>query len=272
MDDSRPDSAALRRCSKCILPETFPALSFGQDHVCSYCQAPPKKKLSRFERQGKSPEEFVERYRGHGGKYDCMVAISGGRDSSFAAHYATKVLGLKVLLCTVDNGFVPEQTRKNVESAAAALDTDLVVVHNDRVRRNAGKVINAWRRQPSPSMVASFCAGCVSGCKGGLEATARQHDLPLVITGTGEPQLRFGDLFLRVPQSKKGKLSILLGFAWQLTRNPFYLAHPACVFEFAREGYYRMGSRYRTEDRGGVLFVSAYDFVEWDDPAGNPTL
>jgi hypothetical protein len=114
-------------------------------------------------------------------------------------------------------------------------------------------------------MVASFCAGCVSGCKGGLERTARERGLPLVITGTGEPQLRFGDLFLRVPRGRKGKLSVLLGFAWQLTRNPSYLAIPRCLFEFAREGYFRMGRRYKSQDRGGVRFVSAYDMVEWDE-------
>jgi glucosamine--fructose-6-phosphate aminotransferase (isomerizing) len=212
-----------------------------------------------------SPDEFIDRFRGRGEQYDCMVAISGGRDSTFAAHYAVKVLGCKVLLCTVDNGFVPKQTTKNVESARDALGADLVVVHNDRVRRNAGRVIRAWRRRPSASMVASFCAGCVSGCKGGLEVTAREYGLPLVITGTGEPQLRFGDLFLRLPKGRKGKLSILLGFARQLAANPFYLADPRCMFEFVREGRYRMGGRYRSQDRDGVLFVSAYDFVEWDE-------
>jgi glucosamine--fructose-6-phosphate aminotransferase (isomerizing) len=256
---------ALRRCSKCILPETFPGVTFNHDFLCQYCLAPRREAPSRRQRNPKSARDYIEGYRGRGGKYDCMVAISGGRDSSFAAHFAVKELGLRALLCTVDNGFVPEQTMKNVESARDALDLDLIVVHNDRVKRNAGTVINTWRHRPDASMVATFCAGCVSGCKGGLERTARDHGLPLVITGTGEPQLRFGDLYLRVPRGSKGRLPILLGFLRELVRNPLYYAHPRCMFEFAREGYYRMGRRYRREDRGGVLFASAYQFVDWNE-------
>jgi phosphopantetheinyl transferase (holo-ACP synthase) len=255
----------VRRCSKCILPETFPGATFNRDSVCQYCRSPQEEQRSRRQRQPKSVEEFRKRYQGQGEKYDCMVAISGGRDSSFAARFAVKELGLKALLCTVDNGFVPEQTMKNVESARDALGCDLVVVHNDRVQRNAGTVINAWRHRPTASMVAAFCAGCVSGCKGGLERTAREHGLPLVVTGTGEPQLRFGDLYFRVPKHSSGKLPILLGFLCEIGSNPFYFAHPRCMFEFAREGYYRLGRRHKQEDRGGTLFVSAYDFVEWDE-------
>jgi len=254
----------LIRCSRCVLPATFPGATLDEDGACSYCRTPSPTPRHRRS-SGESTADLVARHRGRGGKHDCLVAISGGRDSSFAAHYAVKELGLRPLLCTVDNGFVPEQTRRNVESARDALGLDLVVVRNDRAQRNAGRVIRAWQRRPSPAMVASFCAGCVSGCKGGLERTAREHGLPLVITGTGEPQLRFGDLFLRLPRGRRGKLSVLLGFAWQLARNPCYFASPRCLFEFAREGYFRLGRRYKARDRGGVQFVSAYDLVEWDE-------
>ncbi len=194
-----------------------------------------------------------------------MIAFSGGRDSSFAAHYAVHVMDLKALLCMVDNGFVPEQTMRNVENVRDALGSDLVVVHNNRVQRGAGKVIDAWRHRPSAGMVAAFCAGCVTGCKGLLEKTARDKGIPLVITGSGELQVRFGDQMMRIPTRSRSRLSVLLGFCWELTKDPFYMADPRTLIRFGLEGYYRMGRRHKRPNRGGMLFVSAYDFIEWNE-------
>jgi hypothetical protein len=70
----------MKRCSKCLLPETYPNISYNGDGVCNYCQ-----NYTPIEYKGETKlEELLDTYRTRtkGEKYDCVVAVSGGRDST----------------------------------------------------------------------------------------------------------------------------------------------------------------------------------------------
>jgi len=74
--------AGMRRCTRCILPETFPGIRFDEDGVCNYClEYKPVNVLGE-----EALVKVLDGYRGKGREYDCIVPISGGRDSSFVLH------------------------------------------------------------------------------------------------------------------------------------------------------------------------------------------
>lgn len=73
----------IKRCSKCILPETFPRIAFDEKGVCSICNNYQEIKLKSKEEL----ESILSKYRRGDGKPDCLLAFSGGRDSSYGLQY-----------------------------------------------------------------------------------------------------------------------------------------------------------------------------------------
>lgn len=246
----------LKRCSKCILLETYPGMTFNEKGICNICLT-----RGRAKKRGRTELlNSIEPYRNRDSQYDCIVGVSGGRDSAFAAHYAVKVLNLRVLAYTWDNGFMPEQTQENVRNIMDLLGIDHVVEKQDYVKKNVKRVISSWVYKPSPAMISFFCAGCQTGYVRGLVKTAQNHKIPLVITGSGEPDRSFADKLLAISTNKKRKkLSLILGFIREIVRNPYYVLSPGCSIAFAREFLYRY--LYKPDLR----IVKLFQFLAWDE-------
>ena len=77
-----PRYANLRRCTQCILPETMPFIAFDRDGVCNYCRTYVPYKPHGLD----ALRELVAPYRSRTGAPDCLVAVSGGRDSCYGLH------------------------------------------------------------------------------------------------------------------------------------------------------------------------------------------
>ena len=67
----------MKRCSKCILPDVYPNITFDEQGECYYCKAHQK---IQYLGTSKLKDELTK-YRNSTGKYDCLVPISGGKDS-----------------------------------------------------------------------------------------------------------------------------------------------------------------------------------------------
>jgi glucosamine--fructose-6-phosphate aminotransferase (isomerizing) len=148
--------SSLRRCSRCVLPETMPFILFNQAGVCNYClnyRPMPRKGLKRF-------EELVAPHRGiH--KADCIVPFSGGRDSSYGVFYLRKELGLKPITFTYDWGMVTDLARRNIARVCGKLGLENILISADiqRKRDNIRKNVSAWLRRPKLGTVPLFMAG-----------------------------------------------------------------------------------------------------------------
>ena len=100
----------MLRCARCIMPETVPFIKYGQDGVCNYCNNYKSRPLKGRNALGK---EFAE-FRSENGHPDCLVAFSGGRDSSYGLHILrTAVDGIKCIAYTYDWGMVTDIARRN---------------------------------------------------------------------------------------------------------------------------------------------------------------
>jgi predicted glutamine amidotransferase len=147
----------IRRCTRCVLPETMPFIEFDDEGVCNYCRTYEKQHV-----HGEAAlRNWADRMRGDGKKADSIVSFSGGRDSSYGLHYFVRELGLNPVAFTYDWGMVTDLARRNQSRMCAELGVELVLVSADirRKRENIRKNVSAWLKKPDLGMVPLFMAG-----------------------------------------------------------------------------------------------------------------
>ncbi len=147
----------LRRCSRCVLAETYPLITFDAEGVCNYCRS--HKPISV--RGEKALFDAVEPYRSKDGSPDCIVAFSGGRDSTYGLHYIKQTLGMHPVAFTYDWGMVTDLARRNQARICGKLGIEHIIRSADipTKRRYIRKNVEAWIRRPELGMVTLFTAG-----------------------------------------------------------------------------------------------------------------
>ncbi len=147
----------LKRCTKCILPETMPYISFDIDGICNYChnyklRNKPKPKEELF--------KLVEPYRRKEG-LDCIVPFSGGRDSCYGLHLIINELGMNPITYTYDWGMVTDLGRRNISQMCGDMGVENIIVAADisKKRKNIAKNLRAWLKSPHLGMIAMLTAG-----------------------------------------------------------------------------------------------------------------
>lgn len=144
-------------CKKCVLDETVPDIEFNEGGVCNYCELHAKlsEAFPNDERGKKALEKIFEKLKkqGEGQKYDCIVGISGGVDSTYLIHLV-KSYGLRPLAVHVDNGWNSEISISNVKNSIKKLNVDLVTYVIDwnemkDVLRSFMKASYAWADGPT---------------------------------------------------------------------------------------------------------------------------
>jgi putative aminotransferase len=132
----------LNICSRCIMDTTDALLTFNNNNICDYCLnfekniLPTwKKNLENVDNLEKISFKIKQDTKGH--NYNCIIGISGGLDSSFAAYTAKQKMGLRPLLFHVDAGWNTDQAVGNIEKLVDGLDSDLYteVANWDLVKR-----------------------------------------------------------------------------------------------------------------------------------------
>ena len=120
----------MRYCTKCVYPSISAApLTFDERGVCSGCRVAEQRRKIDWAERGRRLGELLEQYRGQarGGQYDCIVPVSGGKDSYYQTHLITQVYGLKPLLVTYHgNNFLPCGLR-NLERMREVFDCDHLI-------------------------------------------------------------------------------------------------------------------------------------------------
>lgn len=148
---------ALRRCTRCILPETMPFIEFDEQGVCNYCHA-----YAPITYKGaQALSEEVSSFKGSRADGDSIIAFSGGRDSCYSLHYAVRELGLRPIAYTYDWGMVNDLARRNQARMTGKLGIEQIIVSADikRKRRNIKLNVEAWLKRPEMGLIPLFMAG-----------------------------------------------------------------------------------------------------------------
>jgi glucosamine--fructose-6-phosphate aminotransferase (isomerizing) len=264
-----PNGAALdarenmRRCTACILPETFPFLTFDARGVCSVCRNyRPIAPLGRA-----ALEERVARHRSRDGhEPDCIVSISGGRDSSFGLHYVKTELGMHPISFTYDWGLVNDLARRNISRLCGRLGVENILISADLAekRANVRRNVLAWLRRPRLGMIPLFMAGDKQFFYHG-NRLARQTGLELVFFFPNRlERTNFKSGFCGVDEGQKWyfnlgwreKLTLASFFGKEFLLNPSYLN--VSLLDTAHAFY----STYFLPNQQ-LTFL--FDYVPWDE-------
>ena len=119
----------MKICSRCIYDERTAYITFDDDGVCNYCHqidVLTKEYGTASEKGGKKFYKIIEEIKkaGEGKKYDCIIGVSGGADSSYML-YLSKKWGLRPLAVHYDNTWNTAIATENIRKVLTALDIDL---------------------------------------------------------------------------------------------------------------------------------------------------
>jgi glutamine---fructose-6-phosphate transaminase (isomerizing) len=226
------DEPPIKRCAKCILPETIPYITFDSQGACNYCLS-----HKQIQYKGKDIlERIVEKYRKKNGDPDCLVALSGGRDSAYALHYVKSILKMNPIAFTFDWGMVADIARRNQARLVSKLGVEHVVISADikKQRRFIRQNINAWLKNPHLGMVVLFMAGD-KPAEYYVRKAAKERGIDLVFLARGNEfentDFKWG--FLGMPRGEPGgvlhdlsitgRIKFSLNAGRQLILNPAYL-------------------------------------------------
>lgn len=120
----------MKRCTRCILPESFPDITFDKDGVCSHCSKFTEEKnfIPSLERLQGKLEDIIQEGKAMNNKYDALVAYSGGKDSTFLIHTLKEKYDLSMLAVTFDNGFMSQHSFENMKTVLNTLNVDHLIV------------------------------------------------------------------------------------------------------------------------------------------------
>ena len=256
----------MRRCKQCIIPDTVPGITYDEEGICNLCRShkPP------HYRGRAALEELLSSIRGRDEKYDCIVPISGGRDSSFVLYTAAAELGLRVLAVNYDNEFRAEQAVRNIRTAAERLGVDLVEIGSKRgiatkiVRHEIRHVMS----QGLPAIIMVLCIACSYGYKAVTYRMAVKHRVPLIIWGNSQIEKSedigvraFAEIQRRAGITDSRSLLTKL-FDWNYLLLQYY--HLLQRIEFHVPGNPILADRPVTLHDPGISEISLFDYLPWD--------
>jgi N-acetyl sugar amidotransferase len=119
----------MNYCKKCVIPDTRPGISFNDKGICSACQAYENRALIDYNLRWRELENICAKYRGMNGPhgYDCMIAVSGGKDSHYQVYVFKELLKMNPLLVSVEDNFkMTEAGKHNLKNISEAFGCDLI--------------------------------------------------------------------------------------------------------------------------------------------------
>jgi hypothetical protein len=263
----------VKRCNRCVLPETFPGIRFDEQGVCNYCHAEdrsqdPTAQKTRYKQ--KFEKLWEQRDRG-ASTYDCLVSFSGGKDSSYTVALMAREYGAKVLALTVDNGFVSPRAFENARRVVEALGVDYMLFKpRFDVLRKIFRRCSSAETPFAPKTIeraSTICNACMGIVKFVSLRTAIEKRIPFVAFGWSPGQAGMSSsVFKAVPrmmrsmqQSAREPLQSIAG----ADIDPYFLDEE----HFARAGdfpYYINPLAFHEYDEQRIL--SAISELGWSAP------
>jgi N-acetyl sugar amidotransferase len=116
----------LKRCSRCVMPETQEFIAFDNEGVCTTCRnIDIKHEKIDWNTKKQEFKDILDQYRGKY-DYDCIIPFSGGKDSCYAAYSLVRDYGLRPLVISYDHHMIRPQTVKNREKVLKKLGIDFL--------------------------------------------------------------------------------------------------------------------------------------------------
>ncbi len=204
-DFGQPPFPQLRYCSRCCMPETNEGMAFDELGVCLACRSQEQKMRIDWSAKEKQLRKLLEDAKSKAGNnYDCIIPISGGKDSAFQLHILCKVYGMKPLAVTFSHNWWSDIGRENLWRVLEVFDVDHMMYTPRR-----GLVDNLARQ--SLPLIGDACWHCHSGVYSYPFHVATKFKIPLLIYGESFAEASGRSTYTSEAQGEKEMVS----YAWK---------------------------------------------------------
>jgi N-acetyl sugar amidotransferase len=167
----------LKYCTKCILPETVEGQSFDENGLCKTCQSQAQKQnIDWSARREALSKIFADAKASAGNNYDCIVPISGGKDSTWQMHVLVKEFGMKPLAVTHSHNWFSKTGWYNLMNGLEKFGLDHIMFTPSR------QLVNRCARR-SVETIGDACWHCHAGVAAFVLKMAVAYKIPLIIWG-----------------------------------------------------------------------------------------
>ncbi|MEO6054544.1 MAG: N-acetyl sugar amidotransferase [Chthoniobacterales bacterium] len=167
----------LRYCCRCCMPETVEGIDFDEMGICKACRSSEQKMHIDWIEREKNLRTILENAKAKAGNnYDCLIPISGGKDSMYQLYVLTQVYGMKPLAVTFSHNWFSQTGMYNLLNALEQFNVDHVMFTPNR-----GLVNRVARR--SLEGIGDSCWHCHSGIGAFPLQAAVRFNIPLLIWG-----------------------------------------------------------------------------------------
>lgn len=263
--DIKPRVSDLKRCTRCVLPSTYPFISFDEKGGCNFCRIYEKQKF----RGEEELEKILSKYRSKEGRPDCLVGISGGRDSSYGLHILKTQYGMNPIAYTYDWGLTTDTSRRNQAKVCGKLGIEHIIRAPDimKKRRHIRKNIYAWLKSPKLGMVPLFIAGDKDFYHYGRQLRSEVNvKLTILCSGYLFEQREFFVGFCGIKENvtktarlyhynKFVKFKLALWYILQYIKNPRYI----------NESFFDSIRSYFTSFIHKDDFLYLYEYLPWEE-------
>lgn len=180
----------MRTCTVCLLPESFPGLSFDGAGVCNHCRQFEARRGRLAEDKRRYSARFAELLESLGApearaarEHDLLMAFSGGKDSTYTLALLVEKHRLRVLAVSFDNGFVSPAAVENIRRVTDRLGVDHLFVKPrwDLLRKvfatAAQKELYSRKTLERASTICTSCMGLV---KAACLRLAIERGIPMI--------------------------------------------------------------------------------------------
>ncbi len=247
----QPLFANMQYCVRCCMPSSNEGIEFDEMGICRACYSAEQKMHINWVDREKSLRKLLDYHKSLNRDYDCIVPISGGKDSTFQLHVVTKVYGLRALAVTFSHNWFTETGKYNLQNCLEKFNVDHIVFTPNR------NLVNRIARQ-SLVKIGDSCWHCHSGVGAFAMQIAVKFNISLLIWGESAADLSgrssYFDPVIKFDRDYFTKMSAKVG--------PEEIAGDTIS---ARElSPWRLPSVEEIE-RVGVEGIHLGDYIFWDD-------
>lgn len=118
----------MRYCNKCVMPDSRPGIRFNEDGVCQACLNYERRQTVDWDQRFEELRRLCDNHKKRSANgYDCLIAVSGGKDSHFQTHVMKEKMGMNPLLVTVEDNFpMTDAGRHNLQNISEAFGCDII--------------------------------------------------------------------------------------------------------------------------------------------------
>ena len=246
----------MKYCTRCCMPSTVEGAKFDADGVCQACLSFDQKKEIDWTAREVELRRILEHYQSLGNPYDCIVPISGGKDSTFQLHVITKVYGLKALAVTFSHNWFSEVGKKNLDNALEKFDVDHIMWTPKR------SLVNRLARE-SLFQIGDACWHCHAGVGAFPLQVAVKWQIPLLVWGESIAEAS-GRATYDEPGQKFDREYFLKQSAKKTPEEMTNIHYPPnMMIDIKEMGAFQLPTQ-KAFDEAEVVGIHLGDYINWD--------